>query len=226
MEHAGDHILITGATGGVGAALAVRLAARGPVVVHGRDPGRLEEARASCGTRFPALAWPADFTADGDPGASLAAFLRGHGARVGALVHAAGCGASAARPAASAEDERRTLAVHLHAGLRLIRALADGGVNGDALRAVVLVTGTCAQRGRPGLAAQAAAFAGLEAAARCLAVELAPRVRVNALALDLGGTQPAGDGDAAALAAHLLGPEARWTTGQTFTLDGGKSVTT
>ena len=104
-------------------------------------------------------------------------------------------------------------------------------------------------RGAAGYAAYAASKAGLEASARCLALELAPkRMRVNCIApgmietemaasaaerisgealaahlkaYPLGAGQPA---DVAAAASFLLSEASRWVTGVTLPVDGGFSI--
>ena len=116
--------------------------------------------------------------------------------------------------------------------------VVDGGsllVNGSSL----------AIRPREGRLAYVAAKAGLHAAARALALELAPRrIRVNVLAPGLTDTPmvrripahiegglpsvPLGElvdpEEVAALAVHLLSDEARHVTGAIFSIDGGRTA--
>ncbi len=93
----------------------------------------------------------------------------------------------------------------------------------------------------------AAAKGGVEGLVRSLAAELAPKVRVNAIAPSLTRTplaapllqnetvakaiaqlhplQRLGEADdVASLAAFLLGPNSTWITGQVFGVDGGRST--
>ncbi len=99
----------------------------------------------------------------------------------------------------------------------------------------------------PGYAAMGAAKGGLEALTRQLAVELAPRVRVNTICGGLVRTDslrylPQGEEmlsmaekhtplgrvampeDIAAAVALLVDPRSRWITGQVITVDGGLSL--
>ena len=111
---------------------------------------------------------------------------------------------------------------------------------------IVLFSSAAAQAGGMGLVSYAASKGALEAAARSLAMELAPqRIRVNAIAPGVIPTpmsnqymsrmtaaqidsvkaqHPLGFGDAAdaaSLVAFLLSDEAKWMTGSVLALDGG-----
>ena len=112
--------------------------------------------------------------------------------------------------------------------------------------ASLLVSGSSlAIRPREGRLAYVAAKAGLHAAARALALELAPRrIRVNVLAPGLTDTPmvwripghvesglpsvPLGElvapEEVATLAVHLLSDDARHVTGAVFSVDGGRTV--
>ena len=119
----------------------------------------------------------------------------------------------------------------------------------DALRAsghasVVLFSTVAVGTGMANHGSIAAAKGAVEGLARSLAAEWAPSVRVNAVAPSLTAT-PLADrllrndkmaaaaaarhplerigqpGDAAALAAFLLGPDSGWISGQTLAVDGG-----
>ena len=82
--------LVTGSNGGVGLALAHKLAARGwRVFLHGRDPEKLARAHARMDTTAPHEALRADL-ADPDAVRRLAEGVRERTGRLDALVHNAG----------------------------------------------------------------------------------------------------------------------------------------
>lgn len=112
---------------------------------------------------------------------------------------------------------------------------------------VVLFSSVAASQGFANHAVIAAAKGAVEGLTVSLAAELAPKVRVNAIAPSLTRTKLAGPllsseamakaitglhplqrlgepDDIAALAAFLLGPQAGWITGQVIGVDGGRSA--
>ncbi len=233
-------VLVTGASRGIGRAVTLALVARGSAVVAcGRDTAALDalvaEARgvgaASGGRAVPLVA---ELTRADDRVrlvAEAAAALGG----LDALVLAAGIARHAPVGALTEADFDATLAADLVAPVLLAQAalplLADGG-------GVVFVGSNLAQRPVPGTLVYAAAKAGLDAAARGLAIELAPRgIRVNVVAPGVVDTDMMRGRDLEALAAvHPLGRVARpdeiagavlalldapWTTGSTLVVDGG-----
>jgi short-subunit dehydrogenase len=119
--------LITGASSGLGAAFARRLAGDGlSVVLHGRDTGRLhataEQIHRRYGVETETL--PADLATD--EGIALVAERLGAG--VDLLVNNAGFGHRADYLQVPPEDERRMLKVHCEAVLRLTSAALPGMV--------------------------------------------------------------------------------------------------
>jgi len=119
--------LITGATAGLGAAFARRLASDGhALVLVARDAARLEkytvELRADHGVRVEVL--PADLATDTGVDA-VARRLADREAPVDVLVNNAGFGNPGGFLDASVEDELRMLKVHCEAVLRLTSAAAE-----------------------------------------------------------------------------------------------------
>lgn len=233
-------VLVTGASRGIGRAVALALVARGSAVAAcGRDEAALaslvaaaQEAGLSSGGRVVPIV--AELTR-ADERARLVVDAAAALGGLDALVLAAGIARHAPVGALAEADFDATLSANLVAPVLLAQAalphLADGA-------GVVFVGSNLALRPVSGTLVYAAAKAGLDAAARGLALELAPRgIRVNLVAPGVVDTDMVRGRDLEALAAvHPLGRIARpgeiagavlalldapWTTGTTLVVDGG-----
>jgi NAD(P)-dependent dehydrogenase (short-subunit alcohol dehydrogenase family) len=238
---AGRRALVTGATGGLGAAVARAFAREGArVALVARDRAKLEALRAELGEG--AAAAPAD-VASADEAASAVAEAAAALAGLDTVVNAAAIDTSW-KPVGElpVEEWDRAVAVNLSGTFYVCRAALpllerDGG-------AIVNLTSVAGLRAWEEDAAYNASKAGVELLTRTIAVEYGPRgVRANCLApgvIDAGMTDVIVDaGERAALVAkHPLGrmgvaeevaEAAVWlasdassfTTGTTLTVDGG-----
>lgn len=178
-DFGGKVAVVTGASSGVGAAASRQLASSGAtVVLVGRDRGRLEEsAKAVEAAGGTAVVAPADLEAveAADQVAAATAPLGG----VDAVLNCAALFETGNLEVATVESMDRMWRVNVRAPMLLTRALLP------QLRehsAVVLVSSTVAHAGFAGCAPYSATKGAVEALCRALAVELAPRTRVNVLA--------------------------------------------
>lgn len=164
--------LITGATGGIGRALAAALAPHYDLILAGRDGAKLADlAEAFPEARVLALHL--------DRPATLSDAVSGI-ERLGALIHNAGVVDLATVEHATLSEWQRTLTVNLAAPAELTRALLP------ALRAVrgqvVFVNSGAGLAASPGWASYAASKFGLRALADALRAEEAARgVRVTSV---------------------------------------------
>ncbi|MGH3625262.1 MAG: SDR family oxidoreductase, partial [Sciscionella sp.] len=150
--------LVTGASSGIGAATAVRLADAGArLILHGQDGPRL----AAMAERTGGVPLPADFSG---PASLLAAVeqARHHPGGVDVLVNNAGIGWAGQLGEMTGEQVRRLVAVNLLAPLELTRALAPGMV-AKGRGHIVFVTSIAGRSGVAGEAVYAATKAGLDA---------------------------------------------------------------
>jgi NAD(P)-dependent dehydrogenase (short-subunit alcohol dehydrogenase family) len=235
----GRTALVTGATAGIGRAVALELAGQGAeLVVHGRDAGRgaalVAELRARGTTaRFVA----ADLT-DADQTVQLAA----DAGDVDILVNSAGIYEFTTTPGTDVEAFDRQFAVNTRAPFLLVGAIAPrmaargGGV-------IVNVSSTAATSPAPVGAAYGASKAALELLTRSWATEFAHAgVRINAVSpgptrtdgtMAMLGEQVESMGrgnlrgtvgeprEIAAVVGFLAGPASSYVNGSVFVADGG-----
>jgi NAD(P)-dependent dehydrogenase (short-subunit alcohol dehydrogenase family) len=204
--------LVTGATRGIGRAVAEHLARTGyAVAVNARDPAAVRETAAALSRDgAEALALAADVTA-GDDVRQAVETLRATWGRLDALVTCAG----AFEPAPFSELDGaawdRMLAVHLTGTFHCCRYAAPAMV-AQGQGAIVTVSSSAALTGGTSGAHYAAAKGGVLSFSRSLARELAPRgVRVNVVIpakVDTDMLRPALDADAQGVAASI--PLRRW----------------
>jgi enoyl-[acyl-carrier protein] reductase III len=160
-----------------------------------------------------------------------------------ALVHNAATGVI--RPALDTEDKHWdwTLNANARALLQLARVATPHMPDGAS---IVAISSLGAQRVLDNYILVGTSKAALESLVRYLAVELAPRIRVNAVSggvvetgalehfpnreamLAAGASNPVGrlvtPGDIAGAVAFLCGPDAEMIRGQTLIVDGGFSL--
>jgi NAD(P)-dependent dehydrogenase (short-subunit alcohol dehydrogenase family) len=174
MDWAGRSALVTGASRGIGRAVAVSLAARGArVAIVARDQAALAETAALCpGAVVRAL----DLTGDLAP---LAGALDELGGRLDLLANVAGApGRAIALEALTEADWASALSLNLLAAVRLQNLCLDALT--AASGCIVNVGSIASSGGLRNGAAYAAAKAGLAAVTRAAAIEWARRgVRAN-----------------------------------------------
>lgn len=233
------HVLITGAAGGIGAAIAARFAADDDVRLTRTDlrppgPG---------GDRLPGVFRTADLTGPG-----VADELIDPADPPDVLVNAAGIYPARPLLQMTPADWDRVQAVNVRAPMALTVACANALIAAGRPGAVVNISSGAATRARPGAAHYATSKAALEMLTRACAVELGPHgIRVNAVApgfvtvdseanpvteayADAVSRNPLGRrGDPADIAGAvhwLSGPDAGWTTGAVLRVDGGATAGT
>lgn len=246
----GQVALVTGAAGGIGFAIAGRLASEGAaVLMTDVDEVRLADAAEALRAEGAEVETAAADLASAQDRARLVPVALAHWNRLDILVNnAAFHGERRAFTEASEEEFERIFAVNVTATAVLCRAAA-GPMQEQGAGAIINIGSIQADLPVPTYAAYVASKGAIAALTRALAVELAPRIRVNAVLPGVIATdsfkqtlaeratvsKPASmtaallgreghTAEVAAAVAFLASAEAAFITGAALPVDGGRSI--
>jgi 7-alpha-hydroxysteroid dehydrogenase len=241
--------IVTGGGTGLGLATSTRLGRLGArVAVASRDPGHHREILER-GDRdgFEVLS----LTADVRDAAAVKQAVREVTSRFGRIdVLVNNAGGSAPAPALRTSERyfESVVRFNLVSPFLLSRLVVPPMVATAGGGSIVNISSGAGRLGLAGFAAYGSAKAGLNHLSRILAVEFAPKVRVNAIVVGLVATPgnasvndeatlselirriPMGRighvDDIAGCALYLASPAASWITGKVFEVDGGNEIPT
>ncbi|UQU65693.1 SDR family oxidoreductase [Couchioplanes caeruleus] len=238
--------IVTGASRGIGFAIAQRFIAEGAkVCITGRDAQALESAVKDLGGPEVAIAVPGKGD-DADHRAAVVDTVLGAFGPVSVLVNNIGIN-PAYGPLGTLDlgAARKMLDVNVLGTLGWVQEALRGGL-ADTGGSIVNISSISGLRPAPGIAFYGVTKAALIHLTEELAVELAPTVRVNAVAPavvktkfatalyegredEVAATYPLRrlgvPEDVAGAVAFLCSPDAAWITGQTLVIDGGVTLT-
>jgi 3-oxoacyl-[acyl-carrier protein] reductase len=244
FDLSGMTALVTGASGGIGSAIARALAAQGAqVALSGTRQEALDAVKGEIGGN--AVTVPANLSDRDSVEALIPSALDALGGKIDILVNNAGVTRDNLAMRMKDEEWDQVISVNLEAAFRLIRAASRPMMKARFGR-IVSITSVVGWTGNPGQANYAASKGGLTAMSKALAQEFASRgITVNCVApgfiasamTDALNEQqraailtriPAGDlgqgSDIGAAVAYLASREAGYVTGQTIHVNGGMAM--
>ncbi|MCW2387620.1 3-oxoacyl-[acyl-carrier protein] reductase [Sphingobium sp. B11D3B] len=236
--------LVTGASGGIGSAVARALAAQGArLALSGSNVAKLEAFAAELGGDHVCV--PCDLSDAASVDALVPAALEALGGKLDILINNAGVTRDNLILRMKDEEWDTVQKINLEAAFRLIRAASKPMMKARTGR-IISITSVVGVTGNPGQANYAASKAGLIGMSKSLAQELASRgITVNCVAPGfirsamtdaLNDAQkdailsriPAGalgtGEDIGAAVVYLASREAGYVTGQTLHVNGGMAM--
>jgi len=244
FDLSGMTALVTGASGGLGSAIANALATQGVrLAVSGSNGEKLEGFRSSLGGDHVAL--PCNLSDGAAVDALVPQAVEALGGKLDILVNNAGITRDNLAMRMKDEEWDEVIRVNLEAAFRLMRAAARPMMKARYGR-IISITSVVAVTGNPGQSNYVAAKAGLIGLSKAMAVELATRgITVNCIAPGFmtsamtealndqqresilsripAGAMGSGE-DIGAAAVYLASREAGYVTGQTLHVNGGMAM--
>ncbi|MDB5661962.1 MAG: 3-oxoacyl-ACP reductase [Sphingomonas bacterium] len=236
--------LVTGASGGIGSAIAEALAGQGArLALSGSNEAKLDAYRETLGGDHVALACNLSDSAAVD--ALVPRAVEALGGKLDILVNNAGVTRDNLAMRMKDDEWSEVIRVNLEAAFRLIRAAAKPMMKARYGR-VISITSVVGTTGNPGQANYAASKAGLVGMSKALAQELAtrnitvncvapgfiaspmtdglPEVQKQALTTRIPAGKLGEGADVGAAVAYLASREAGYVTGQTIHVNGGMAM--
>ncbi len=244
FDLSGMTALVTGASGGLGSAIATALGAQGArLAISGSNAEKLERFRQELGGDHVAL--PANLSDGTAVDALVPQAVEALGGKLDILVNNAGVTRDNLLMRMKDEEFADVLRINLEAAFRLIRAAARPMMKARFGR-IISITSVVGVTGNPGQANYVASKAGLIGMTKAIAQELASRgITANCVApgfmtsamtealneqqreailsrIPLGAM--GGGRDIGAAVAYLASREAGYITGQTLHVNGGMAM--
>jgi NAD(P)-dependent dehydrogenase (short-subunit alcohol dehydrogenase family) len=239
-------VLVTGATSGIGKEIAIQLSNNYNVVLHGRNLGKLSGVEALCNPGNTTLKWLNDLEEVDEIENSLVSFISVNSIEIFKFVHCAGVMKMAPLKMSTLSVLQQTFNVNVFAPNLICKVLTNKKSNSSALNSTVFISSNISNHGAKAMSAYGSSKSALDGLMRSLAIELAPKIRVNSvlpgaveteMTKDILGNEevkermlavyPLGIGtpnDVYQVVSFLLSDDARWITGQQFTVDGGRTI--
>ncbi len=236
--------LITGASSGMGALCAKQFSNSRRLIMASENLEMLKDVLNQCANPEQHVLWHCNFATERERIAqSLSDLLKQNDAVVDEYVHFAGLTKLTPLKTTNIATIDLIFNVNLFSIFEITKALLKKS-NQKALEKVVLISALASMRGNTGNSVYSASKGAINALTYTMSRELAPNVRVNALmpgaietpmtsnlneeyVAEMTRDTPLGWGkpqDVVDYVEFLLSEKAKWITGQTLFVDGGRST--
>lgn len=241
-----ETVFLTGATAGIGEALAINLSQQYNIILSGRNTQKLEDLKIKCSSENTVHILPLDLSDLDSLEKNISSFISENQITIEKFVHCAGFMKMVPLKLVNQDLMLETFKTNVFSANSIVKLLTNKKINNSALNNVVLISSNISNRGAKAMSTYGSSKAALDGLMRGLAVELAPKVRVNSVlpgavvtemtkaifeneevSNRMSAQYPLGIGlpnDIAEAVSFLLSEQSRWITGQQLTVDGGRSI--
>jgi NAD(P)-dependent dehydrogenase (short-subunit alcohol dehydrogenase family) len=240
-----EYILITGSSSGIGEEIAINISSTCNVILNGRDVERLNTVKTKC-HEGDHIIWNYDLSDVDNIEDSLTQLLKEKNVKVTYFVHCAGFMKMYPLKIVKKEILQESFNINVISAALIAKVLTGKKQNDKTLKSAVFISSNISNFGAKAFSVYGSAKAGLDGLMRSLAMEFAPKVRINSVLpggvrtrmtecmyqdqelIDrMASTYPLGLGTVTNISdavLFLLSDKASWITGQQITVDGGRTA--
>jgi NAD(P)-dependent dehydrogenase (short-subunit alcohol dehydrogenase family) len=246
MEDKKKFVLITGSSSGIGRAIALGLSNNHNIILHGRNNEKLLNSKERCSKKYEQLIFNHDLNNVIELDNQLSTFIQTNNIEISHFVHCAGYMKMLPLKSITLDVINTTFNTNVISATLIMKILTNRRINNSAIISAVFISSNISNFGAKAFSVYSASKSGLDGLMRSLAVELAPKVRINSVLPGgvktemtesifedatvkerIEATYPLGLGepnDIFEMVSFLLSEKSRWITGQQFTVDGGRTI--
>jgi short-subunit dehydrogenase len=239
------YLLISAATSDIGKAIVQKLSQEYNLVLHGRNREKLNDIVKNTYSKNAIKTWRFDLQEVAGIQLSLKSFLLDSQIEISGFIHCAGTLRILPIKNFRLDYCKEIFDVNFFSAVEIIKTLLFKKNNGS-LNNIVMISSLASKKGDKNNSIYSASKGAIDSFVKSIAIELAPRVRVNSVLPSLIKTQisshlfqnetqtneylrlhPLGEGnclDVANLVSFLLSNDSKWITGQNYIIDGGRSL--
>jgi NAD(P)-dependent dehydrogenase (short-subunit alcohol dehydrogenase family) len=240
------YTLLTGSTSDIGNSIALSLSLDYNLLLLGRDKNKLEDLAAKCGNLKIHKSLVIDFSQLDNFRDLFIKFIIEENIEVENIIHCAGIMKVMHLRSVNLLNTHQIFNINLFSILEIISILVNKKYNKESLKNILFISSILARYGSTGHNLYSSSKAALDGLMRAIAVELAPRIRVNSILPGAIKTKMSHDLlsnelilnklkneyllgignpiDISSFVKFLISNEASWVTGQEFIIDGGRTI--